>query len=93
VGVLAGSGVAVFVGDSVGVLAGAAGGNGVGVGDSTLVGADVGAAQASKLAANINIRGISISGTIDLRFISLPSLVFNHLRFFYHADGYIYRSP
>jgi hypothetical protein len=71
----------------------AAGGNGVGVGDSTLVGADVGAAQASKLAANINIRGIGISGTIDLRFISLPSLVFNHLRFFYHADGYIYRSP
>ena len=40
----------------------------VGVGDSILVGADVGAAQASKFAANNNAIGMSISGTIDLRF-------------------------
>ena len=79
---LAGGGVAVFVGDSVGVLVGgagvdAAGGNGVGVGDSTLVGADVGAAQASKLAANINVRIISNNETIVFRFTSVPLFALN----------------
>ena len=49
-------------------------GDAVGVGDSATVGADVGAAQASKLTANSNDRGISIRGTIGFKCISIPSL-------------------
>ena len=45
----------------------------VGVGDSTLVGADVGAVQASKVVTNINASGISISDTLDSNETSMPS--------------------
>jgi hypothetical protein len=37
---------------------------------------------------NSNIRGISISGTMDFIFTSISSLVFNPLRLFYHTGGY-----
>ena len=79
---LAGSDVAAFVGDSVGVLVGGAGVdatgcNGVDVGDSTSVGVGIGAAQASKITTNTNTRGINVSGTTDFRFTSTPLFVFN----------------
>ena len=68
----------VDVGDSTSVGVGVE----VGVGDCILVGAGVGAAQANKLAANINTSGISISDTMDFRFTSIPifalNLSYNH---------------
>ncbi len=42
-------------------------------------GAGVGAAQAQLRMPNSNIRGISISGTMDFIFTSISSLVFNPL--------------
>ena len=52
-------------------------GGGADAGADSGDGADVGAAQASKLTANSNDRIISISGTIDFRFTSVPPCAFN----------------
>jgi hypothetical protein len=62
-------------GDDDGFIAGAGAGAGVGAD----AGSGVGAAQAQLRMPNSNIRGISISGTMDFIFTSISSLVFNPL--------------
>ena len=67
---------------SVGVVKGAGVSVGFCVGVSGGIGDVEGAAQANKLAANINTSGISISDTMDFRFTSIPlfalNLSYNH---------------
>ena len=66
-------------GAGAGVRAGTGAGAGVdvGVGAGAGAGAGGGAAQASKLAANTNIKGINITGIMDFRFILVPLFQFN----------------
>ncbi len=77
VGVGTGAGVGVGTGAGVGAGTGAGVGAGTGAGTGAGAGAGVGAAQASKLAANINVKGINITGIMDFRFISIPLFGFN----------------
>jgi len=72
-----GAGVGVGTGAGVGAGTGAGVGAGTGAGTGAGAGAGVGAAQASKLAANINVKGINITGIMDFRFISIPLFGFN----------------
>ena len=75
-----GAGVGVGTGAGVEVGTGAGVGAGTGAGTDAGAGAGVGAAQASKLAANINVKRINISGVMDFRFISLSLFVFNEIK-------------
>ena len=77
VGVGVGFGVGFGVGTSVGVVEGAGVSVGFSVGVSVGIGDVEGAAQANKLAANINVRIISNNETIVFRFTSVPLFALN----------------
>ena len=62
---------------SVGVVEGAGVSVGFCVGVSAGVGGVEGAAQANKLAANINVKRINVTGIMNFRFISIPLFGFN----------------
>jgi hypothetical protein len=50
---------------------------GIDAGDSTSMGMDVGTEQANRLAANIHVTIIGISGTVDFSPTSMPFCAFN----------------
>ena len=76
-GIGVGSDTGVGVDTSVGVVEGAGVSVGFCVGVSAGVGGVEGAAQANKLAANINVKRINVTGIMNFRFISIPLFALN----------------